>query len=127
MVVENWDCESCSQIVYSSPVQEVLRVSYCDCAVSSVVKFLPCVHSRGHIFSPIIMKLVRMFVLMKSRTSSKMGYVGSKTRSLGPILDKPCVRTRGHIFSPIVMKFGQNVCLGKICDWFENGSCRVIN
>ena len=40
----------------------------------------PCVHSRGHIFSPIIMKF-EMFVLMKSRTSSKMGYVWTKTRS----------------------------------------------
>ena len=42
---------------------EVLRVSYCDSAMSVVrrpscdVNFLPCVRSRGHIFSPIIMKL----------------------------------------------------------------------
>ena len=41
----------------------------------------PCVHSRGHIFSLIIMKLDQhvcldeMFVLMKSRTSLKMGRV----------------------------------------------------
>ena len=36
------------------------RVSYCDSALSVVrraVIFLPCVHSRGHIFSLIIMKL----------------------------------------------------------------------
>ena len=40
-----------------------------------------------------------------------MGHVGSKTRSLGQILEKPCVRSRGHIFSPIIIKPGQNVCL----------------
>ena len=55
--------------------------------------------------------------------SSKMGHVGSKTRSLGQILDKPCVCSRGHIFSPLSMKRGQNVCLGEISDEFENGSC----
>ena len=53
---------------------EVLRLSYCDSAVS-VISFLTCVCSRGHIFSPI----------------------------------------------------GQNVCLDKMSDKFENGSCRVKN
>ena len=33
----------------------------------------------------------------------------------------PCVRPRGHIFSPIIIKFGQNVCLDKIREKFENG------
>ena len=32
--------------------------------------------------------MVRMFVLMKSRTGSKMGHVESKSRSLGQILYK---------------------------------------
>ena len=54
-----------------------------------------------------------MSVLMKSRTSSKMGHAGSKTRSLCQILEKHCVRSRGHIFSLIIMKLGQNVCLDK--------------
>ena len=41
----------------------MLRVSYCDSAVSlvghasSIVNFLACVCSRGHIFSPVVMKL----------------------------------------------------------------------
>ena len=39
----------------------------------------------------------------------------------------PCVRSRGHVFSPIIMKLGQNVCLVKISDEFENGSCQVKN
>ena len=64
---------------------------------------------------------------MKSHTSLKMGHVGSKTMSLGQILEKPCVRCRGHIFSPIIMKLGQNACLDKISDDLENGSYWVKN
>ena len=70
--------------------------------LSSVINFLACVHSIGHIFSLIIINLVRMFVLLKSRISLKMGHVRSKTRSLGQILEKPCVRFRAHIFSLII-------------------------
>ena len=54
-----------------------------------------------------------------------MGHVESKTRSLGEILEKPCVRCRGHIFSLVILKLGQNFCLDKISDDFENRSCRV--
>ena len=66
----------------------------------------PCARYIGHIFSPIIMKLGQNVVLMKSRTSSKIGMSGQK---LGQILEKPCVCSRGHIFSPIIMKRGRNV------------------
>ena len=48
------------------------------------------------------MKL-RMFAWINARTSSKLGYVGSKTRSIGQILEKPRLRSRGHIFSSILM------------------------
>ena len=84
-----------------------------------------CVRSRGHIFSPIIM--VRMFVLMKSWTSSKTCFVRSETRSLGQNLENLCVCSRGHIFGPIIMKPGQNICLDEISNKFENGSCQVKN
>ena len=57
------------------------------------------------------MKLGQNIVWMKSRTSLKIKYVGSKTRSLGQILEKPCVRSRGQIFSLIIMKLGQNIVL----------------
>ena len=129
-----------------------------------------CVLSRGHIFSPIIMKLVqnvcldetsqefengscwveklvtrsnlrknfvcaleatfsvllsgnlvRMFVWMKSRTSSKMVHVGSKTMSSGQIVEKTCIRSKRHIFGLIIMKLSQNVCLDEIWDEIENG------
>ena len=66
-----------------------------------------------------------MFVLMKSQISWKVGNAGSKTRSLGQVLEKPCVRSRGHIFSQIIIKLGQNVCLDEISNKFENGLCPV--
>ena len=59
--------------------------------------------------------------------SLKLGHVGSKTRSLGQILEKPCVRSRGHIFSPILMKLGQNVCLDKMLNGFKLDLCGVKN
>ena len=55
------------------------------------------------------------------------GSWGSKTRSLGQILEKPCVRSRGHIFSRILMEVGQDVCLDDISDEFENRSRGVKN
>ena len=60
------------------------------------------------------MKLGQNVCLDEDSDEFKLGHVGSKTRSLGQILEKPCVRSRGHIFSPILMKLGQNVCLDKI-------------
>ena len=68
-----------------------------------------------------------MFVMMKAGTSLKMGHVGSKTRSLGQILEKSCVPSGGQIYSPIIMKLGQNVCLDEISNEFENGSYGVKN
>ena len=56
-----------------------------------------------------------------------MGRVGSKTMSLGKILEKPCVRSRGYIFCPIIMNLTRNVCLDKISDELENGSCGIKN
>ena len=42
-------------------------------------------------------------------TDSKLGHVGSKTRSLGQILEKPCVHSRRHSFDHKFMKLCQNV------------------
>ena len=53
--------------------------------------------------------------------SLKLGHVGSKTRSLGQILEKACVCCRGHIFSQILVKCGQNFCLDKISNMIEIG------
>ena len=39
--------------------------------------------------------------------------MGSKTRSLGQILEKPCVHYRDQIFVQIHMKLGQNLFLEK--------------
>ena len=38
-----------------------------------------------------------MLIIMTSRSSSKLGHVGSKTRSLGQILEKPCVHSSFYI------------------------------
>ena len=44
-----------------------------------------------------------MLIPIKSRSSLKLGRVGSKTRSLGQILEKPYVRCIGHSFDPKFM------------------------
>ena len=108
-------------LYFSSPEHKVLKVSYCDIAVS-VVRLC----SRGHIFGIIIMKLGQ-FVVMKSRMSLKMGHVQLKTRSIVQICGKLCVHSRGHIFSLIIVKPGQNLCLDKISNKCENESCQVKN
>ena len=60
------------------------------------------------------MILVRMFILMISRSSSKLGHVGSKTRSVGLKIEKPSDLSRGHISQCIFMKIAQNVHLDDI-------------
>ena len=52
---------------------------------------------------------VRMLIIIMSRSSSKLGHVGSKTRSLGQILDKPCEHSRGHSFDSKFTILYQNV------------------
>ena len=47
-------------------------------------------------------------MIIISRSSSTLGHVGSKTRSLGQILEKPCVHSRGHSFDSKYMKLYQN-------------------
>ena len=50
-----------------------------------------------------------LLIIIMSRSCSKLGHVGSKTRSLGQILEKPCVHSRGHSFHSNIMKLKQNV------------------
>ena len=52
---------------------------------------------------------VRMLILIISRSSFKLSYVGSKTRSLGQMLEKLCVHSRAHCFVSNVTKLCQNV------------------
>ena len=49
-----------------------------------------------------------MLILIMSRSSLKLGHVGSKTRSLGQIIEKPCVHSRGHSLDPNFMTLYQN-------------------
>ena len=60
-----------------------------------------------------------MFDMIISQSSSIMGGMGSKSRSLGQILVKACLHCRGHIFGPISFRSALNVCLDDIsvkCD-----------
>ena len=52
---------------------------------------------------------IRMLMIIISRSSSKLGHVGSKARSLGQILEKPCVHSKRHRFDPKFMKLSQIV------------------
>ena len=50
-----------------------------------------------------------MLIIIISRSGSKLGHVGSKTRSLGQILETPRVHSKEHSFDPKFMKVCQNV------------------
>ena len=48
-----------------------------------------------------------MLIIIISRSDSKLCHVGSKTRSLGQILEKPCVHSRGHSFDHKFIKLSE--------------------
>ena len=70
---------------------------------------------------------VRMLIIIMSRSSSKLGHVGSKTRSLGQILEKPCEHSRRHSFDSKFTKLNQTVNDHNILVKFKTGSCWVKN
>ena len=50
-----------------------------------------------------------------------MGEVGSKSRSVGQMIEKPCEHSRGHSFGPIIIKLAQNDHLDNISFTFQYG------
>ena len=58
--------------------------------------------------------LVRIIIMTRSRSSSNMGHMGSKTRSLGQLKEKSLDLQILHIFSPIMAKLAQNDQLDKL-------------
>ena len=50
-----------------------------------------------------------MLIIIISRSSLKLGQVGSKIRLLDEIVEKPYVHSRGHSFNPKFMKLCQNI------------------
>ena len=68
-----------------------------------------------------------MLMIIISRSSLKLGHVGSKTKSLGQILEKPCVHSKRQSFDPKFMKVWQIVNHHNILVRFETGSCWVKN
>ena len=64
---------------------------------------------RGIVVIQCSGNFIRMLILIISRSSSKLGHVRSKTRSLGQILEKNCVHSSVHSFVSSVMTLCQNV------------------
>ena len=95
-----------------------LKLDHVGSKPRSNLKKKTCVCYRGHLFSPIIMKLGQNVCLDKLSEDLENGSCGiKKTTSLGQIVEAPCVRSRGHIFSPIILKPDQNVCLDEIASF----------
>ena len=49
-----------------------------------------------------------MLIAIKSGSALKLGYIESKTRLLGQILEKSCVHSRGHSLVQKFMKLCEN-------------------
>jgi hypothetical protein len=60
----------------------------------------------------ISLKLVRMVVMMYSRSSKDMGHLCSETRSHSPYMEKPCLHLKGYCYDPNNLKIGQKGCFG---------------
>ena len=89
---------------------------------------IPCVRSRCHIFSPVLMKLGQNVGLDEISDEIEIGSCGVKNKVTRSNLRKTlCMLKMPHIFSQILVKFGPNVCLDKISDKFEIWSCGVKN
>ena len=69
----------------------------------------------------ILINLAQNAYIDKSRTSSNMGGVGSKSRSVGQIFVKSCYHSRGHNFDPILIKLVQKANIDNTSDKFEYG------
>ena len=72
-----------------------------------------CVHSKRHSLDPEFIKLCQIvthynILVIISWSVLKLGHVGSKTRSIGQILEKTCVHSRRHSFDSKFMKLCQN-------------------
>ncbi len=85
----------------------VLMVSFCD-RLLSVVRCPSSTFCLVNTLEATFIvwssgNFVRTFVPLIPRLNSKLGHVGSKTRSLGQKKEKPCEHCRSHIWCPIFM------------------------
>ena len=64
-----------------------------------------------------------MLIIISSRSSSKLGHDGLKTKLLGQNLETLCVHSEKHSFDPKFMKLCQIVNHYNIKVRFETGSC----
>ena len=78
------------------------------CPKRRSVKFMLVYTLEGTVLIGSTWNFVRTIIFMKFRSSSNLGHVESKTKSLGQILGKPCVHSRRHSLEPKFMKLCQN-------------------
>ena len=64
---------------------------------------------KGTVLIQSSLNYVRLLIIIMSRSSFNFGHVGSKTRSLGQILERPTVHYRVHSFDSKLTKLYQNV------------------
>ena len=64
---------------------------------------------KGTVLIQSSQNFIRMLIIIIFRSRSKLGHVGSKTRSLGQILEIPCVHSKRHSFDPKFMKLAESV------------------
>jgi hypothetical protein len=83
------------------------------CASFVVNKWVVNTQAVTVLIGPFL-NFVRMFVSMQSRTSSKMGHLGSKTRSQELKIAKVCQHSSGCSFDPNILKICQENCLNNL-------------
>ena len=116
----------------------MLMVSYCNRSLSVVMRPASCLCAscvnfwlvntlEATVLVQLSSNLLKIIILTISRSSSNMGHVGSKTKSVCQLNEKPCEHSRGHSFGPIIIKLAQNDHRDNISVKFECGSCGVKN
>ena len=84
-----------------------------------------CLHSKGHICDPILMKLCQNVCFDNIQAKFKYGSCRVKNQVTRSNLRKFLFTLQKSHFNRILMKLCQNVCLDNIQAKFEYGICRV--
>jgi hypothetical protein len=120
--------------IFSSPEHEVVKVRYSDGAMSGVRRRASFVVNNWVVNSLAVTVLigslsnfVRMFVSIKYRSSLKMGYLESKTRSQELKIEKNLLHSSGCSFDPYILENCQEGCFDDFLVKFEDGSSPVKN
>ena len=95
-----------------------LKMGHVGSKARSLVQFLekPCVCSRGHIFSAVLMKFGQNVCLSKILDELKMGHMGSKSRSQGQIIEEPMLVTKGLRFKSLLFNLYHTIRKAQVSD-----------